>query len=437
MKTRTHTGLQKKTIAILLGSLALAACGQQETTTAATEPATTATAVTPAATTTGAIKGRVASTAGAEAGVWVIAETRDLPTRFARTVVTNDNGEYVIPDLPAANYDVWVRGYGLVDSAKVSSTVGATLDLTAVVAPDAAAAAEYYPAGYWFSLLEVPDASQFPGTAENGIHPNVKQQADFIRLIGSGGCVVCHQLGNKATRTIPALFSGYDSSDAAWARRIQSGQAGGFMTRTLTSMGLPATTKMFGNWTDRVAAGELPPVPQRPAGAERNVVITQWDWADPTAYLHDVVSTDRRNPTVNGYGKLYGSLEESHDYLPVLDPVTNEISRVPLTMMDPAAEPVPGPQVAESPYFGTENIWDSKANVHNPMFDQDGKLWITARVRGRDNPAFCQAGSTHPSAVAFPLEGNGRQLGIYDPATGAWTATGSLVTLRTQHTATL
>ncbi len=403
---------------VLLGGLALAGCSQQAPDTAS-EP-TTAAPVTTA--NSSAIRGRVTSSAGAEAGVWVIAETRDLPTRFARTVVTNDNGEYLIPDLPAGNYDIWVRGYGLVDSARVQSQPGVSLDLTANLAPDAAAAAEYYPAGYWFSLLQIPDASQFPGTGPtgNGIHPNVKQQADYVRLIGSGGCIVCHQIGNKATRELPALFNGYDTSAAAWARRIQSGQAGGFMTRTLTSMGLEGTTKMFGDWSDRIAAGELPPVPARPAGVERNVVITQWDWADPTAYLHDVVSTDRRNPTVNANGKLYGSLEESHDYLPVLDPVTNTIERVPLTMMDPAAEPVPGPQVAESPYFGTENIWDSKANVHNPMFDQDGRLWITARVRGRDNPAFCQAGSTHPSAVAYPLEANGRQLGLYDPATGEY-----------------
>ena len=410
---KTHASL-----IVLLGGLALAGCSQQAPDTAS-EP-TTAAPVTTA--TSSAIRGRVTSSAGAEAGVWVIAETRDLPTRFARTVVTNDNGEYLIPDLPAGNYDIWVRGYGLVDSARVQSQPGVSLDLTANVAPDAAAAAEYYPAGYWFSLLQIPDASQFPGTGPtgNGIHPNVKQQADYVRLIGSGGCIVCHQIGNKATRELPALFNGFDTSAAAWARRIQSGQAGGFMTRTLTSMGLEGTTKMFGDWTDRIAAGELPPVPARPAGVERNVVITQWDWADPTAYLHDVVSTDRRNPTVNANGKLYGSLEESHDYLPVLDPVTNSIERVPLTMMDPAAEPVPGPQVAESPYYGTENIWDSKANVHNPMFDQDGRLWITARVRGRDNPAFCQSGSTHTSAIAYPLEANGRQLGLYDPATGEY-----------------
>ena len=62
------------------------------------------------------IGGVVRSANGPEAGVWVIAETTDLPTKFAKIVVTDDQGRYVIPDLPTANYKVWVRGYGLVDS---------------------------------------------------------------------------------------------------------------------------------------------------------------------------------------------------------------------------------------------------------------------------------------------------------------------------------
>src|SRR5438067_1121005 len=87
------------------------------------------------------IGGVVRSAKGPEAGVWVIAETKDLPTKFARIVVTDDQGRYVIPDLPKGNYDVWVRGYGLVDSAKVKATPGKTLNLTAMTAPSASAAA--------------------------------------------------------------------------------------------------------------------------------------------------------------------------------------------------------------------------------------------------------------------------------------------------------
>ncbi len=101
----------------------------------------------------------------------MIAETTDLPTKFVRIVVTDDRGRYLIPDLPKANYDVWVRGYGLVDSQESQAAPGKPLNLTAVPAPDAHAAAQYYPAGYWFSLMQVPAKSEFPGTGANGIAP--------------------------------------------------------------------------------------------------------------------------------------------------------------------------------------------------------------------------------------------------------------------------
>src|SRR5262249_23743766 len=68
---------------------------------------------------------------GPEAGVWVIAETSDLPTRYAKMVVTDDQGRYLVPDLPKAKYKVWVRGYGLVDSPKVDSEPGKELNLRA------------------------------------------------------------------------------------------------------------------------------------------------------------------------------------------------------------------------------------------------------------------------------------------------------------------
>src|SRR6266545_3696194 len=116
----------------------------------------------------GDLGGLVSGPNGPEAGVWVIAETSDLPTKFAKIVVTDDQGRYLLPDLPKAKYKVWVRGYGLVDSPKVDSEPGKLLNLTAVVAPSAAAAAEYYPAIYWFSMLGVPDKSAFPGTGPNG-----------------------------------------------------------------------------------------------------------------------------------------------------------------------------------------------------------------------------------------------------------------------------
>src|SRR5438045_3905542 len=106
--------------------------------------------------------GVVRGPSGPEAGVWVIAETTDLPTKFAKMVVTDDQGRYVLPALPKAKYQVWVRGYGLVDSAKVDGEPGRLLDLKATAAPNAAAAAQYYPAIYWWSLLRIPERNEFP-----------------------------------------------------------------------------------------------------------------------------------------------------------------------------------------------------------------------------------------------------------------------------------
>src|SRR5579872_961616 len=173
------------------------------------------------------IGGVVTSSKGPEAGVWVIAETTELPTRYIKEVVTDDRGRYVIPDLPKAKYSVWARGYGLLDSPKVQSEPGKIVNLNPALAPDRAAAAQYYPGNYWYSLLEVPPKSDFPGTgpAGNGVSPSVKAQGQWIHLIKTDSCESCHQLGNKYTRTIPDLFDKMDPA-AAWMRRVQSGQAG-------------------------------------------------------------------------------------------------------------------------------------------------------------------------------------------------------------------
>ncbi len=365
------------------------------------------------------IGGVVTGPNGPEAGVWVIAETTDLPTTFNRIVVTDDDGRYVLPDLPDATYDVWVRGYGLIDSEKQSVTPGNTHDLTAVIAPDPHAAAQYYPAGYWLSLISVPEKDQFPGTGPegNGISPAMESQAQWIRYLKSGGCTACHQLGTKATREIPSQLGEFATTAAGWERRIQSGQAGGSMIGGLSRMGLEAGLDMFADWTDRIVAGEVPPAPPRPSGVERNIVISQWDWADPKAYLHDEVSTDKRDPTVNSGGKIYGALEASADYLPVLDPVRHASSEVPVPVRDPDTPVASGPPMMPSPYWGDESIWDSRANVHNPMLDHRARVWITSRVRGFQNPAFCREGSDHPSAQLFPTTRTGRNLAMFDPVT--------------------
>jgi hypothetical protein len=359
--------------------------------------------------------GVVTSRNGAEAGVWVIAETTDLPTRFVRIVVTDDQGRYLLPDLPPASYSVWVRGYGLVDSPKVDATPGRSLDLTAVVAPDARAAAQYYPAGYWFSMLRVPGEDEFPGTgaAGNGISPQIANQAEWLDGFKTS-CANCHATGTRSTRELPVLSSS-ESSVAAWERRLRSGQVN---MLNAEGIGTERMLRELADWSDRIAAGALPPVPPRPQGQERNVVLTLWDWADPQAYMHDLISTDRRNPTVNGHGLVYGATELSVDYMPVLDPVRHTVSRVELTVRDPNTPPAAAPVVlAPSPYWGEEVLWTSQANVHNQMLDASGRVWMAATIRPSANPAYCREGSDHPSARLFPTNNAGRHLSRYDPTT--------------------
>ncbi|MGC2411639.1 MAG: carboxypeptidase-like regulatory domain-containing protein [Stellaceae bacterium] len=375
------------------------------------------------------IGGVVTSRLGPEAGVWVIAETKDLGTRFAKSVVTDERGRYVIPDLPKANYRVWVRGYGLVDSEKVAAEPGKALNLTAVVAPSLAAAAQYYPASYWYSMVKIPDKSRFPGTGDkgNGIPENFKTQEQWLNFVKTNGCGNCHQLGNYATRTIPEALGKFESSRDAWMQRLSVGPAGhdmvGFITQVMTPDG--GQLAALADWTDRIKAGELPnSSPRRPVGVERNLVVTVRDWLDPKHYLHDLTTTDRRHPTVNAYGPIYGDTELSSSAQPVLDPIHNTKT----TILPPVREGTPSSALANqvvnpSPYWGMEQTWDSKVNAHTSAMDQDGRVYYTAQNRSpKDIPAYCKKGSTLRSAQLYPLdvphEGfyqNSRQVTVYDP----------------------
>jgi hypothetical protein len=368
------------------------------------------------------IGGVVTSSKGPEAGVWVIAETTDLPTKFARIVVTDDQGRYLIPDLPTANYSVWVRGYGLVDSPKMRVKPGMTLNLPAVIAPNEAAAAHYYPAAYWYAMLKIPPASDFGGSTD--IPKNITQD-NWLRQMNNVDCIGCHQLGQEATRTIPASLGKFDSGTEAWQRRILSGQAGEMMTNRIAGQFGGVPYKYFGDWTDRIAKGELPKAgPPRPEGEERNVVITSWEWSKPDKYLHDLISSDRRNPTVNAYGPLFGSPEYSTDNMPILDPKTNKVSFFKMPVRDIEMPVSLGPghagavtPTADSPYWGGEVLWDTRANNHNSMFDKQGRIWLAATVRGMDNPDWCKKGSQNPYAKAFPIDKSPRQVAMLDPKT--------------------
>jgi hypothetical protein len=372
------------------------------------------------------IGGVVRGPSGPEAGVWVIAETRDLPVRFIRIVVTDDQGRYVIPDLPKANYDIWVRGYGLVDSPKVKSEPGKQLNLTAVPAPNDKEAAKYYPAIYWFAMMRLPDA-EFFGSKDA---PPKLAMTGYLNGMKNNGCVGCHQLGQLSTRTIPKFFTEQSKNhEEAWVKRVQAGQAGENMVNIIAGQLGGVPFKYLADWTERVEKGELPSVkPTRPEGVERNIVVTLRDWHSDKQYLHDLIASDRRYPTVNAYGPLYGQCEHACDDMPILDPVKNVATNFVLpTTPDMQFALGPGHAgslkiLGPSAYWGDENIWNSRANNHNSMFDRKGRLWLAATGHKQENPDFCRKGSSHPSAVEFPLDRTNRRVTMYDPKTKKYTA---------------
>ena len=367
------------------------------------------------------IGGVVRGVNGPEAGIWVIAETDEFDTLYRKIVVTDDEGRYVLPDLPSADYYVWVRGYGLRDSEPVSGTPGSTLNLQAVQAANPLEAAQVYPANYWYSLIEVPPESEFPGTGDsgNGISPGMRTQANWIDGLKQG-CQLCHQLGNQATREI-ANLSDFETTEAAWDHRTKVGQRGGVMSAGLGRFGADHAIASYANWTDRIMAGEVPPMPPRPQGQERNVVLTMWEWGGETGYIHDEVSSDKRDPRVNADGPIYG-VGFASDKLVWVDPATNEARDIKIPVRD---EPGAGDfrsyialeNLEPSIYWGDELIWDNPGNPHNPMMDGQSRVWMTHQIRGPGNPDWCREGSSNPYAQHYPLNRAARHIAVYDPDT--------------------
>ncbi len=132
----------------------------------------------------------------------------------------------------------------------------------------------------------------------------------------------------------------------------------------MTLFGRARGLEMWSDWTKRIAAGELPKeAPPRPAGVERNLVITSWDWANGR-YVHDNISTDRHNPTVNANGPIYGIIGMI-GYIEVLHPTTGKQEEIAYQVnLNKNVELLPGDVVPD-------------AFPHNPMLDKKNRLWIT------------------------------------------------------------
>jgi hypothetical protein len=361
-------GIERRIVAVAVAALCASSltwvAGQQRTTTE------------PIALDADDIGGVVTSSKGPEAGVWVIAETKELRTRMIKSVVTDDQGRYVIPDLPTATYEVFVRGYGLVDSPRVRAKVGQRLDLKAVIAPDGKAAAQYYPASYWLSLMEIP----------KGAHSE-QEMVSTVKF-----CLQCHALGTPWTREVQKSLGTFPSSLAAWDQRVKTGASRALMSASFMKLG--PQRQMFSDWTDKIAAGAYPQQPPpRPSGAERNVVITQWDWAWPEGTRADSVASDEAKGTVNANGRVYG-VYTNGGKLAWLDPKENAAGAVAL-----------GATPEETP------------GLRSLAIDAQGRVWFTAgRPQGAPDTDFCKPENSKYGKY-FPLKGRGKQLVMYDPKT--------------------
>jgi hypothetical protein len=376
---------------------------------------------------TGYITGVVQGAAGPEAGVWVIAETKDLPTNFIKIVVTDDRGRFMLPELPAANYSVFVRGYGLVDSVRQQMKPGtASVTLRVNPAKTPQEAAQVYPGNYWLSLLEPPAAREFPGTGQqgNGLNAGMQSQNHWINSLKSN-CNFCHQLGNRLTRSVDHVLKAkpeLKTHAEAWEWRLGTGVRGGDMLSVLTNtQGQARSLKVYADWTERVAKGEVPPAPQRPSGVERNLVLTLWDVGDDHSFMHDEVATDKNRPTVNAGGPIY-AVSAGHGSLVVLNPRTNAADEIDIPTRAPRAEvPSRFPRpVRPSLWWGEQHHWANPpynpADPHNPMLDSKGRVWLTSKIRPNANAAWCYD-SKNPFAALFPLKQSARQASFYDPAT--------------------
>ena len=242
--------------------------------------------------------------------------------------------------------------------------------------------------------------------------------------------MACHQVGGKATREIPPSFTKVASSSLdAWDRRTGSGPEGPGMLASFKQMG--ADRQVFADWTDRVAKGEIPKgAPSRPAGVERNLVVSLWDWGTKLDGRTDAQASDLRNANVNANGKVF-MVSRTTDVMAILDPVEHRTQVIKV----PSTAPVAGAKTPTSAYWGDEEVWKRQAEPRSVAVDARGRVWLTARLREKPGlPAFCTSETNKFAKYysAAPRGGRGgrgggqsadtgRQLTVYDPQTQQFT----------------
>jgi hypothetical protein len=133
--------------------------------------------------------------------------------------------------------------------------------------------------------------------------------------------------------------------------------------------------------------------------------------------MHDAAAADKRDPTVNGNGWVYGTVQ-SRDVLAYVDPVKNKAGEIPIpTRAAPIADPPAGS-------WGGEVIRKGGAATRSGAIDEKGRAWFAGRFHDANLPDFCKPGSTNKFTQYFALvdprnmtgPGN-KQVAFYDPRT--------------------
>jgi hypothetical protein len=328
--------------------------------------------------------------------------------------VTDDRGRYLIPDLPKANYSVFRARLRPRRFRQGQAAPGKTLNLTQSRRPTKKAAAEYYPPIYWFSMLHVPVKTEFP-VGRVSTQGRVAQHAEDGRLCrlsfagavrGRGICRKCSATNSTTRRT-----RGRGASNrAARRRRWRATSAAWSPAKALT---------LFADWTTRIDKGELPfAKPERPDRHRAQLSSS----ANGIGAAPRPICMTRCRPirairaSMRGQDLRLARKQHRHDSGSRSQDET--ASEVKHPVRDPKTPNTKNDLFAPSAVWGDKPIWDSQAIMHNPMMDEKGHVWFTARIRPARNPDFCKAGSSLPSAKAFPLDNSGRQVSMYDPASG-------------------
>ena len=346
---------------------------------------------------------------GPEAGVWVIAETTDLPTRFARIVVTDDRGP--LRRARSAEGQLQRLGARLRPRrfAEGRGEPGRSLNLTAAPAPSAAAAAQYYPAIYWYSMLKIPPASEFGGKSDipakrhaAGLAQRHEEQR-LHRLPSARPAVDAHHPGEPRRRSNPP--------HEAWMRRVQSGQAGEQMVNPLAGELGGVPFKYFGDWTDRIAKGELPHAQAGAAAGRRAqhrrhlVGLARREALPARPHLDRPPLPDgqRLRPAL----RLDRVLDRHHADPRSEDAHGHDFRRRRCATRHAGgarAGPRGGRQAAHAlAVLGRrEDLGHARPTTTTGCSTGRAACGSPRPVRGADNPDFCKKGSDHPVGQAVP-----------------------------------